>query len=90
MGCSQVQWGESTIGLGVHLGAVLHETTRHNAVAPSAGAVQGRPAVDRTVIHHGACGEKSPHDFDVTTVCCAVQGGVAVLVTVVHQQRIGN
>lgn len=57
VGGSQVEWREPTVGLGIKLGAVLQQTARHGNVAPSAGAVQGRPPIDRAVIHRGAGGQ---------------------------------
>lgn len=57
MGSSKVKWCEPTVGLGVQLGPVLQEKTRHSVAAPAAGAVKGRPAVDGARVDLGPRGE---------------------------------
>lgn len=43
---SQVQWRESSVGLGVQVRSAPQEEARHGNAAPAAGAVKGRPAIE--------------------------------------------
>lgn len=84
----QVQRREAPVGLGVQLRPVPQQEARHRDAAPAAGAVKGRPAVHRLGVDRRAGCEQSGNGGHVSAVRRAVQRGVTVFVTAVHERRI--
>lgn len=81
----QVQRREAPVGLGVQLRSVPQEEARHRNAAPAAGAVKGRPAIHGVGVDLCTGCEQSRNGVHVSTVRRAVQRGVTVFVTAVHE-----